>query len=92
MKSKTWNIGEYAKGGVITVEVDKDVISIIGKDWDFSVGSSRESDQSNAVEFTRLVVNWHIRKAEMRLYMFLTELTISYYADEIIKWVKNVVV
>lgn len=52
-KTKTWKIGEYAKGGVITVEIQGNIISIIGKEWDFSKGTKKGSDQSNAKEFTR---------------------------------------
>jgi hypothetical protein len=53
MATKTFKIGEYAKGGIITVEITGKVIVVIGKEWDFSTGSRRSSDQSNAKEFTR---------------------------------------
>jgi hypothetical protein len=36
--SKTFKIGEYAKGGVITAEVQGKVVTIIGKEWDTSQG------------------------------------------------------
>lgn len=87
--TKTWKIGEYAKGGVITVEIKGKVISVIGKDWDFSKGSSRKSDQSGAKEFTRGTILSIQENAYSQLYDFLTDLTTHYYADEIIKWIES---
>jgi hypothetical protein len=87
--TKTFKIGEYAKGGVITAEVNGKVITIIGKDWDTSTGYSKSSNQSNAKEFTRATVLANEQNAEWKLSEFLCDLTTSYYADEIIKWVKS---
>ena len=55
MAKKTWKLGEYSKGGIITAEVKKDKITIIAKDWDTSTGYSRGSNQSNAKEFDWLL-------------------------------------
>ena len=87
--TKTFKIGEYAKGGVITAEVNGKLITIIGKEWDYSKGSRKSSDQSNAKEFTRGTVLSNEQDAEWKLSNFLCDLTTSYYADEIIKWVKT---
>jgi len=89
MATKTFKIGEYAKGGVITAEVKGKVITVIGKEWDFSKGSRKSSDQSNAKEFTRGTVLANEQDAEWKLSNFLCDLTTSYYADEIIKWIKT---
>jgi hypothetical protein len=89
MKTKTWKIGEYAKGGVITVEIIGAEITIIGKEWDFSEGSTKSSNQSNAKEFTRKVQNILSFEGERRLDAFLNDLTTSYYADMIMKWIKS---
>ena len=89
MASKTWKIGEYAKGGVITVEVKGKVINIIGKEWDYSQGSNKGSNQSNAKEFTRQRVNSNDGDAFRQCDNFLNDLTTSYYSDEIMKWVKS---
>ena len=89
MATKTFKIGEYAKGGVITAEVKGKVITVIGKEWDYSKGSRKSSDQSNAKEFTRGTVLANEQDAEWKLSNFLCDLTTSYYADEIIKWVKT---
>lgn len=87
--TKTFKIGEYAKGGVITVNVtDKDV-TIIGKDWDFSKGSNKSSDQSNAVPFSTKVISLESRTAYRELLDELCDLTTSFYADEIIEWIET---
>ena len=38
MATKTFKIGEYAKGGIITVETTTRTVVVIGKDWDMSQG------------------------------------------------------
>ena len=53
MATKTFKIGEYCKGGIITVEIKGKVISVIGKEWDYSKGSRKSSNQSNAKEWCR---------------------------------------
>ena len=87
--AKTFKIGEYAKGGVITVEIQGNSIAVIGKDWDFSTGSKKSSDQSNAQEFTREVISTEDSEAYYKLSEFLNDLTTSFYTDEIIKWIKS---
>ena len=86
MATKTWKIGEYCKGGIITAETTKTKITIIGKEWDFSKGSNKGSDQSNAKEWTRLSVDVNDSDAYRKLDMFLDDLSTSYYADQILKW------
>lgn len=88
-KVKTWKIGEYANGGIITVEIQGKIISIIGKEWDFSKGTRRSSDQSNAQEFTRGTAEATDENAYRKMYTFLTDLTTSYYADQILKWIES---
>ncbi len=85
--TKTFKIGEYAKGGVITVEINGKVITVIGKDWDFSTGSRKSSDQSNAKEFTRGTVESTDPDAYFKLYDFFGNLTTHYYAEQVIEWI-----
>lgn len=89
MATKTWRIGEYAKGGVITAIATKTKVTIIGKEWDTSKGFNKGSDQSNAKEFTRLEVSTNDNDADRKLTMFLLDLTTSYYTDQIIDWSKS---
>jgi hypothetical protein len=87
--TKTWKLGEVAQGGVITAEVNGKVITIIGKEWDTSTGYKKSSNQSNAKEFTRHSVLANEQDAQWKLFNFLSDLSTSYWADEIIKWVKT---
>ena len=86
---KTWKIGEYAKGGVITVEINGNAINIIGKEWDSSQGYSKGSNQSNAKEFTRRTILSNERYSENKMFFFLNDLTTGYYADNVIQWIKS---
>ena len=88
-KTKTWKIGEYCKGGIITVEVKGNQIDIIGKEWDMSTGTRRSSNQSNAKEFTRETVDATYSSAERRCDNFLCDLTTSYYAGQVMEWIKE---
>ena len=89
MINKTWNIGEYCKGGVVTVEINDKQIDVIGKDWDYSVGHNKNSNQSNAKEFNRLTVNSNELNAERKIRMFMCDLCTSYYSDVITDWIKT---
>lgn len=89
MATKTWKIGEYCQGGIITVETKGNKVAIIGKEWDHSKGTRRSSDQSGAKEFCRLDEDVELFDADIRLLEFLQDLTTSYYADEIMKWIES---
>ena len=89
MAKKTWKLGEVCKGGIITIETKKSIVTIIGKEWDYAQGSSKGSNQSNAKEFTRLVINSEDRDAFRDVDNFLNDLTTSYYSDQIIKWIND---
>lgn len=89
MATKTFKIGEYAKGGIITVETTTKTITVIGKDWDCSKGYKKSSDQSNAKEFTRKSFNAEADSCMRELDMFLNDLTTSYYAGQIIEWIET---
>jgi len=86
MATKTWKIGEYCKGGIITVNATKTKITIIGKEWDTSKGYNKGSDQSNAKEWIRKEFNTNLGNCYRNAYDFLSDLTTHYYADEILKW------
>lgn len=90
MNTKTFKIGEYCKGGVITVEITKTEVAVIAKEWDFSTGSTRASNQSNAKEFDRVTVKRTDGDAHNRVSDFLNDLTSSYYADEVMKYIQSI--
>ena len=87
--TKTWKIGEYCKGGIITVEITGKVISIIGKDWDTSAGYNRKSSQSNAKEWTRATTLATESDARRKCDFFLCDLTSSYYAGQVMEWIES---
>jgi hypothetical protein len=89
MTSKTFKIGEYCKGGIITVEITGKIITVIGKEWDYSTGTRRSSDQSKAEEFTRGTADATDSNVRRKLSEFINDLTTSYYTDQIIKWIES---
>jgi hypothetical protein len=91
MATKTFKIGEYCKGGVITVETTSNKVTVIGKEWDMSQGTGRGSNQSKAKEFSRkqFDISHSPSRAEFDMETELYDLTTSYYADQIMKWIKS---
>ena len=89
MATKTWKLGEVCKGGVITVETTKTQVKVIAKEWDYSKGSNKGSDQSKAKEWDRLEVSLTDSKAESKIDWYLFDLTTSYWAGEILDWIKT---
>ena len=89
MATKTFKIGEYAKGGVITVDTNGKTVTVIGKEWDMSTGTRKSSNQTNAKEFIRREVNIEDSSAERTIDFFLCDLTTSYYAGQIMDWIKT---
>jgi len=89
MATKTFKIGEYCRGGIITIETTKTQVKVIAKEWDTSKGYSKGSDQSNAKEWNRLEVNLSSSDAESKVNWFLFDLTTSYYTDVILDWIKT---
>jgi len=89
MATKTFKIGEYCKGGVITVEVTAKKVAVIAKEWDYSKGYSKGSDQSKAKEWNRLEVSPTDSDARSKIDWFLFDLTTSYYTDEVLTWIES---
>lgn len=89
MATKTWKIGEYCQGGIITVETKSNNVAIIGKEWDLSQGTRRSSNQKNAKEFTRLELNAEDEDFDRAACAFLMDLTTSYYADQVMGWISS---
>lgn len=89
MKTKTFKIGEYCKGGIITVEIKGNTIAVIAKEWDHSQGTRRGSDQKNAKEWDRLTVEADVDGVERKLLDYLCDLTTSYYADQVLEFIKS---
>tara|TARA_R110000772_G_C13310268_1_gene440073 strand:+ start:16678 stop:16980 length:303 start_codon:yes stop_codon:yes gene_type:complete len=89
MAKKTFKIGEYCKGGILSVETTSKTATVIAKDWDFSQGSRRGSNQSNAKEFDRHTVNLDDRDSWRSLNNFIQDLTTSYYTGQVMDWFES---
>jgi len=89
MAKKTFKIGEYCKGGILSVETTSKTATVIAKDWDFSQGSNRGSNQSNAKEFDRETVQLDDTDARRKLSNFLEDLTTHYYAEKVLEWFES---
>lgn len=87
--TKTWKIGEYCVGGIISVEITGKVIKVINKDWDASSGYSKRSSQKNAQVLSTGTIDATQTDARWQLFNYLSDLSTSYYADEIIKWIES---
>lgn len=88
MAKKTWKLGEVCNGGIITVETKGNIITVIGKEWDYSKGTRRGSDQSGAKEFCRLEDDAEVSGADRRISEYLNDLTTSYHAGNIMEWIE----
>ena len=74
---KTFKIGEYAKGGIVTVQITGKVIIVKALDWNTKaqiMSGSVTSDERNA---------------QWKLNDFLNDITSSYYADKVLSWIKS---
>ena len=89
MATKTWKLGEVCRGGVITIETTKTQVKVIAKEWDTSKGFSNGSDKSQAKEWNRLEVNIAEKDSRSKIDWFLSDLTTSYWTDEILKWIET---
>lgn len=96
MASKTFKIGESCVGGIITVDITKNKVTVINKDWDMSQGTRRSSNQSNAKELSRIEVVvpqgvdvFNNDKQFNAINDYLHELTTAYYADQVMKFIKT---
>ena len=87
--TKTYKLGEQSQGGVITIVINGKMIEVQGKEWDFSKGSNKTSDQSNAKIFRRDIVMADNLGSRYNLLDILNDLTTSYYADEICNWIES---
>ncbi len=88
--TKTWKIGEYATGGVITVNVSGNVIEIQNREWDYSKGTRKSSNQSNAkILSITTITNTEYSNAYSKAFVCLSDITTSYYASVIIEWIES---
>lgn len=87
--TKTWKIGEYSTNGIITVTVNKNIVTVINKEWDYSAGCSRKSNQSNARVLDEHEFDCSFSSAKREISNRLHSYTTSYWADIIEKWIRT---
>ena len=77
MATKTFKIGEYAMGGIIQVQITGKIIQVFVKEWDtkevLRTGTTSTQDEG----------------VERKLSDFLNDVTTSYYAEKVMKWIKE---
>ena len=74
MKTKTFKIGEYAIGGIIKVISTNNYTDIITLDYN----SKKE------------ILNQRFFRKDLTMWMYLGDLTSSYYADKIYNYIKEI--
>lgn len=84
MATKTFKIGEYAKGGIIKVSTKKDSINIVVIDM-FSNDVIEENEYTFDMEQAKI----NCTDLERMISNFLHEITTSYYTEKIMKWIKD---
>ena len=89
MATKTFKLGEWARGGVIVASVDKEKIEISVRDWDTKAGYNRGSSQKNAKEIEHYTYYLNESKLYWNLYSKLADITTHYYAETIIEWLES---
>jgi hypothetical protein len=87
--TKTWKLGEWAVGGIISVEITGKIVKIINKEWDSSTGFKKSSSQKNAKVLSTATIEASEYEAYKKIADYLFQLTTSYYSDVIIKWIES---
>jgi hypothetical protein len=74
MAKKTWKIGEYTIGGIISVEIKNKNVHIQCLDW-----NTKESVRSC----------WFLYDQTSEMDENLHDMTSSYYAGQIMEWIRS---
>ena len=75
---KTFKIGESCLHGIIIVEVDETTIIIRVCEW-----------RTNEEKFFRVFNKESFKQSQLNVFLFLTDVTTAYYADNIISFIKK---
>jgi hypothetical protein len=77
MDTKTFKIGEYALGGIIRATIKKDLVEIQALDWNTKKVVSQRDIYLNTPALYSSIDE------------YLNELTTSYYAGQILSWIRQ---
>ena len=75
---ETFDIGEYALYGRWKVEIEDESITLTGMDWD-----------TRKVERVKKFTTQDVVSGDLECYL-ASEITTSFYAGEIVKWIREV--
>ena len=75
--TKSFKIGEYAKGGIIKVDIVGKSLTIKALDY-----NSKKEVMSGSVMVDEFDARWKVLN-------YLNELTSSYYADKVMKYIES---
>ena len=90
MATKTFKIGESCAGGIITVQTGTDKVTVIQKQWDYSQGSNKGSNQKNAEELDRVEVKGSEgNDARRKVENFLWDITTDYYKSQVMAFIES---
>ena len=89
MANKTFKIGESCAGGIITAHTTAKTVRLVQREWDYSKGSRRSSNQSGADELDRITLPVDGSDTSRRLSDWLNNITTSYYSETVLDWVKT---
>jgi hypothetical protein len=74
---KRFKIGEYAKGGIIDVEIENDQIRVIARNW---------GEPHRIIDDGTFYPPFSIDQIQLWIEM---ELTTHYYAEKVTNWIKE---
>lgn len=84
MATKTFKIGEYCAGGIITVQTGLKKVTVIQKQWDYSKAVQKKAEELDRVEVTTDECN-----ARSQVLQFLEDITTSYYAGKVLDYIET---
>lgn len=84
MATKTFKIGEYCAGGIITVQTGTKKVTVIQKQWDYSKAGQKKAEELDRVEVTTDEGN-----ARSQVLQFLEDITTSYYAGKVLEYIES---
>lgn len=82
--NKLFKIGESCQGGVLEAQINGNRITVIAREWQYGKYKRGQVTANNSPEFDRITVYANQPNSRQRLFMWLTEKTTSFYADQVL--------
>ena len=71
---KTFKIGEYCRGGILVADINNGVVKVTAQNWD--------TKETIASVLQPTFNEWN-------MFLFLNDMTSSYYADKVMDYIKK---